>query len=51
MNTGTYHKISAPLDHIPVHIRGGHIVPKQEPGMTTKQSRLNPFHLIVASDG
>jgi alpha-glucosidase (family GH31 glycosyl hydrolase) len=50
-NTGSFHNISAPLDHIPVHIRGGHIVPRQEPGMTTTQSRLNSFQLIVASDG
>jgi alpha-glucosidase (family GH31 glycosyl hydrolase) len=49
--TGTYRNIEAPLDHIPVHIRGGNIVPKQEPGMTTAQSRLNPFHLIAATDG
>jgi lysosomal alpha-glucosidase len=51
LNTGRFQHIPAPLDHIPVHIRGGHIVPKQEPSMTTTDSRKNPFHLIVAAAG
>lgn len=40
--------ISAPLGHIPVFIRGGSVLPLQEPGYTTKESRNNPWGLIVA---
>ncbi|CAO2658127.1 Nn.00g073870.m01.CDS01 [Neocucurbitaria sp. VM-36] len=45
--------ISAPLGHIPVFIRGGSILPIQEPGYTTTESRKNPWGLIVSlsSDG
>ncbi|KAL2128669.1 hypothetical protein VTI74DRAFT_8858 [Chaetomium olivicolor] len=42
--------IEAPLGHIPVYLRGGHVVPTQEPGMTTAESRRNPWGLIVALD-
>lgn len=40
--------ISAPLGHIPVFVRGGSILPLQEPGYTTTESRNNPWGLIVA---
>jgi alpha-glucosidase len=45
--------IPAPLGHIPVFIRGGSVLPLQEPGYTTTESRNNPWGLIVAlsSDG
>lgn len=45
--------IAAPLGHIPVYIRGGAVLPTQEPGYTTTESRQNPWGLIVAlsSDG
>jgi alpha-glucosidase len=42
--------IDAPLGHIPLYVRGGSVVPIQEPGMTTAESRLNPWGLIVALD-
>ncbi|EGW32344.1 Glucoamylase 1 precursor [Spathaspora passalidarum NRRL Y-27907] len=42
--------LDAPLGHIPLHIRGGHILPTQEPGYTTTESRKNPFGLLVALD-
>ncbi len=42
--------IDAPLGHIPVYIRGGSVLPIQEPGMTTKESRANPWGLIAATD-
>ncbi|CAN8101423.1 unnamed protein product [Discula destructiva] len=42
--------IEAPLGHIPVYVRGGSIVPMQEPGMTTAASRQNPWGLLVALD-
>jgi alpha-glucosidase len=40
--------ISAPLGHIPVYIRGGSVLPTQEPGYTTTESRHKPWGLIVA---
>lgn len=40
--------IDAPLGHIPVYIRGGHILPTQEPALTTRDSRKNPWGIIVA---
>jgi len=42
--------IPAPLGHIPVYVRGGSILPLQEPGMTTYESRQNPWGLLVALD-
>lgn len=43
--------IPAPLGHIPVFIRGGSVLPLQEPGYTTTDSRKNPWGLIVALSG
>jgi alpha-glucosidase len=40
--------IDAPLGHIPVYIRGGSVLPIQEPAMTTRDSRRNPWGLLVA---
>lgn len=40
--------IDAPLGHIPVYIRGGHILPTQEPALTTRDSRKNPWGIIAA---
>jgi alpha-glucosidase len=42
--------IEAPLGHIPVYIRGGKVLPTQEPGYTTKASRANPWGVIAASN-
>ncbi|KAJ2320829.1 hypothetical protein IWW52_001115 [Coemansia sp. RSA 2704] len=42
--------LDAPLEHINVHIRGGRIVPVQQPEMTTAKLRQNDFELIVAAD-
>jgi len=42
--------IDAPLGHIPVYIRGGSVLPTQEPGMTIKASRSNPWGIIAATD-
>uniref|UniRef100_A0AAQ5XRX1 alpha-glucosidase n=1 Tax=Amphiprion ocellaris TaxID=80972 RepID=A0AAQ5XRX1_AMPOC len=44
---GTY-LLSAPLDHINLHIRGGYILPWQKPERNTQLSRKNPLGLIVA---
>lgn len=40
--------IDAPLGHIPVFVRGGSVLPTQEPGYTTTDSRKNPWGLLVA---
>jgi len=33
-NVATFKVIQTPHDHIPLHVRGGSIVPVQEPGLT-----------------
>ncbi|XP_063595396.1 maltase-glucoamylase-like [Penaeus indicus] len=38
----------APRDVIPLHIRGGHILPTQRPALNTQQSRIQPMGVIVA---
>ncbi|XP_063956333.1 maltase-glucoamylase-like [Lytechinus pictus] len=40
----------APRDVVPLHFRGGYIIPTQQPHNCTKFSRLNPFGLIVPLD-
>ncbi|XP_040291053.1 lysosomal alpha-glucosidase-like [Bufo bufo] len=45
---GEWFTLPAPLDTINLHIRGGYIIPAQEPGMTTKESRKNSLYLLVA---
>jgi len=42
--------LNAPLNFIPLHIRGGSILPTQEPANSTMWSRANPMGLIVALD-
>lgn len=42
--------LEAPLEHQPIHVRGGYIIPTQQAGNTTKTSRRNPWSLIVALD-
>lgn len=42
--------LDAPLGHIPVHIRGGSVVPTQEAALTTRDSRASPWGLLVALD-
>lgn len=43
--------IDAPLGHIPVYVRGGSVLPMQEPGLTTAASRKNPWSLLVGLSG
>ncbi|PSN67081.1 hypothetical protein BS50DRAFT_600606 [Corynespora cassiicola Philippines] len=45
---GVNTSIAAPLGHIPVFVRGGSVLPLQEPGYTTTESRSNPWGLLVA---
>ncbi|KAL4764015.1 glycosyl hydrolases family 31-domain-containing protein [Aspergillus foveolatus] len=40
--------IDAPLGHIPVYVRGGSILPMQEPALTTRDARKTPWTLLVA---
>ncbi|XP_011052776.1 PREDICTED: lysosomal alpha-glucosidase-like isoform X2 [Acromyrmex echinatior] len=44
---GKYYTFPAPIDKIPLLIRAGSILPAQEPGVTTTESRKNNFELIV----
>ncbi|CAL9693366.1 unnamed protein product [Knipowitschia caucasica] len=43
-----YVLLSSSLDTVNVHVREGHIIPQQEPSLTTAASRTNPFFLTVA---
>jgi alpha-glucosidase len=43
--------IPAPLGHIPLHVRGGYVLPMQEPGYTTTDSRKGAWAVTVALDG
>lgn len=45
---GQWVTLPAPLDTINVHLRAGHIVPLQGPGLTTTESRKQPMALAVA---
>lgn len=47
---GSSATVSAPQGHIPVYIRGGCILPLQQPGNTTRDSRRNPWDVLVALD-
>lgn len=42
--------LSAPIEHQPIAIRGGYIIPIQQAGNTTATSRKNPWSLIIALD-
>lgn len=40
--------IPAPLSHIPVFVRGGSILPMQEPALTTREARSTPWSLLTS---
>lgn len=40
--------IEAPLGHIPVYVRGGSVLPQQEPKLTTAASRSSSWSLLCA---
>jgi len=46
--SGNYYVLNAPIDTIPLHIRGGYIIPTQEAGLTTAESRTKPYTLTIA---
>lgn len=43
--------IDAPLGHIPVYVRGGSVLPMQEPALTTRDVRNSPWSLLASLDG
>uniref|UniRef100_A0A9L0SKB0 Lysosomal alpha-glucosidase n=1 Tax=Equus caballus TaxID=9796 RepID=A0A9L0SKB0_HORSE len=45
---GQWVTLPAPLDTINLHLRAGHIIPLQGPGLTTTESRKQPMALVVA---
>uniref|UniRef100_A0A8D0H5K9 P-type domain-containing protein n=1 Tax=Sphenodon punctatus TaxID=8508 RepID=A0A8D0H5K9_SPHPU len=47
---GQVKNLPTPLEHINLHIRGGYIIPWQNPAINTHYSRLNPMGLTVALD-
>jgi alpha-glucosidase (family GH31 glycosyl hydrolase) len=42
--------LGAPLDLLPLHVKGGVIFPLQEEAINTQISRNNPWRLLVALD-
>lgn len=50
INSNGYATISAPRSHIPLHVRGGYILPTQDPAMNTDKSRKNSFGFVIAPD-
>ncbi|KAL3284606.1 hypothetical protein HHI36_018760 [Cryptolaemus montrouzieri] len=50
LSKGEYFNISAPLDTIPLFVRGGYIIPQQSALQTTTASRQTPLQLLVALD-
>jgi alpha-glucosidase len=42
--------LSAPIEHQPIFIRGGYVIPIQKAGNTTAMSRKSPWSLLVAVD-
>lgn len=45
---GTTKVMDAPLAKINVHVRAGSIIPRQEPALTTFETRANPYELLIA---
>ncbi|XP_023345565.1 maltase-glucoamylase, intestinal [Eurytemora carolleeae] len=43
-------EVDAPLDVLPLHVRGGYAIPLQVPAVNTALSRSNPFQLVFALD-
>ncbi|XP_051168285.1 maltase-glucoamylase-like isoform X2 [Leptopilina boulardi] len=50
LSTGENVTLNAPLDTIPLLVRGGSILPMQQSSRTTTESRKNKFALLIALD-
>jgi len=50
-SAGETQVLDAPIDVIPLHFRGGAIVPFQYTALTTTEVKENNYYLIVALDG
>ncbi|KAK2181122.1 hypothetical protein NP493_410g04035 [Ridgeia piscesae] len=48
VGNGSAVQLQAPIQKINVHVRGGSIVPMQQPDVTTVAARKKPFGLLVA---
>uniref|UniRef100_A0A914S0Y1 Glycoside hydrolase family 31 TIM barrel domain-containing protein n=1 Tax=Parascaris equorum TaxID=6256 RepID=A0A914S0Y1_PAREQ len=49
--TSGFQFLSAPINKmIPIFARGGYVIPRQAPAMTTTASRRNPLELLIAID-
>ncbi|KAI9137036.1 glycosyl hydrolases family 31-domain-containing protein [Paraphysoderma sedebokerense] len=46
----SYITIKTPLTYIPIHVRGGNVIPSQYPGYTTTECRRNNWTVLVALD-
>ncbi|RXG51049.1 putative family 31 glucosidase C30D11.01c [Armadillidium vulgare] len=42
--------VDAPIETIPLYVKGGSVLPYQSPSLTTVESRSNPFGLTIALD-
>ncbi len=47
---GQFLTLDASMDFIQLFVRGGNVLPTQEPGINTEAARNNPLGLIVALD-
>ncbi|XP_029334199.1 maltase-glucoamylase, intestinal isoform X3 [Mus caroli] len=50
INSTGWTTLSAPLEHINLHVRGGYILPWQQPALNTNLSRKKPLGLLIALD-
>lgn len=44
---GSFVSLNAPLDYMPIHLRGGCIVPTQEAALMTRQVKESPLTLLI----
>jgi lysosomal alpha-glucosidase len=42
--------MEAPFDHINAHVRGGFIIPRQQPALNTAAQKSLPYNLIIAAN-
>lgn len=47
---GSSKTVEAPLTHIPIHVRGGAILPLKTPELTIEDTFATPYELLVALD-